>query len=100
MTILSTQLSISPILHPPRGALAVCPPTRKSPDTTVGAATSQQATEIASRHTNKNIKSIALDEVIAGLTNLAVGQAGFSLQELDSSSTGMAVDEVFDSHNV
>ncbi len=41
-------------------------------------------------------ESIALDEVIAGLTSLAVGQAGPSLQDPISL---MAVDEDFNSHN-
>lgn len=41
-------------------------------------------------------ESIALDEVIAGLTSLAVGQAGPSLHDSVSS---MAVDEDFNSHN-
>ncbi|SJK98566.1 uncharacterized protein ARMOST_01834 [Armillaria ostoyae] len=45
-------------------------------------------------------ESMALDEVIAGLTNLAVGQTGPSLQDPASSSTGMAVDEVLNSHDV
>ncbi|KAK0237970.1 hypothetical protein EDD85DRAFT_1023120 [Armillaria nabsnona] len=41
-------------------------------------------------------ESIALDEVIAGLTSLAVGRAGPSLHDSVSS---MAVDEDFNSHN-
>ncbi|SJK98553.1 uncharacterized protein ARMOST_01821 [Armillaria ostoyae] len=41
-------------------------------------------------------ESIALDEVIAGLTSLAVGQAGTSLHD---PVTSMAVDEDFSGHN-